>query len=213
MKRLPKATSTGALALVTAIVLTMSACGGAAPQSSDSPSASAIESTPSGPSPMASSPAQSPSDSSPNQSPSASSPTSAAAISALDAINIAVQRTPGIVVEVETENYQGSRVWEVIVRASDDSGSKLYIDRASGNIVDEKAKRLSDEDLETPAISATEAITKIQQVVPGTLTDLELETEHSALIWEAKVRSDSGARIEVHVDAMTGEILSQNVDD
>lgn len=57
-----------------------------------------------------------------------------------------------------------------------------------------------------------QAIAAALKAHPGTATDVHLENESGTLVWE--VKPDSGGTLyEVQVDAMTGDIVSDQLDD
>lgn len=130
-----------------------------------------------------------------------------------DAIVTATDRVPGFVVGVEADRDGTTPVWEVIVRAEDGSGTELYIDRATGEIIRERSERLSRAQQESAAVTAQEAIDIALAAAPGELIEAELDTERGALVWSIEVRQSARATTEFYIDANTGEILKQEVDD
>lgn len=61
-------------------------------------------------------------------------------------------------------------------------------------------------------VSEDDAIATALAAHPGTATDVHLETEENGLVWE--VKPDDGTQLwEVQVDASTGEVVSDQLDD
>ena len=134
-------------------------------------------------------------------------------VTAEEAVQIALKRVPGEVVEIELEGHKSDPVWEVVVRGEDGAGSELKIDALSGEILKEKSEDLSKGQEETPKVSALEAIDIALEAMPGTLKEAELELEDSVLIWEVKVRAENSDKYKFEIDADTGEILKQEKHD
>lgn len=134
-------------------------------------------------------------------------------ISARDAVGIATDHTPGDVVEVDADDHRGAAVWEVTVRAADGSGTELYIDRASGDVIEEKSTNISDDQRESPSLSVTDAIDAVLAAEPGTLTHIDLDRENGTAVWEADVRTESGSEAEITIDATSGDVLKHEIDD
>ncbi len=213
MKRFTKATTGGLAALALTVAATVSACsdGSAAssnPTSSDVGDSNSVSSDVQDQSTTQS--ANSAKDQ--GNSGSGSPATSSAELSIENAIDIALEKVPGTVISVELDDHKGSSVWEVKVRAQDDSGTELYIDRISGEVLRQNAEKLDDEELADPKLSIVEAIAKIQEVEPGMIVEIALDKERRTLVWEAKVHNASGNRMEVQLDADTGEVLRVEVD-
>lgn len=137
---------------------------------------------------------------------------SADAVTAIDAVGIAVDHQAGDVVELEADDHRDTPVWEVTVRTADGSGVELYIDRASGDVINETSTRISDDQRETPQLSITDAIEAVLQAEPGTLTHIELERDRGAAVWEAEVRTAAGAEAEITLDATTGDVVKHEID-
>lgn len=62
------------------------------------------------------------------------------------------------------------------------------------------------------AVSRDEAVATATQAHPGTVSDVHLENEGDGLRWE--VKPDDGKAVhEVQIDAQTGKIVSDHLDD
>ena len=148
----------------------------------------------------------------PTRSP-AAGPNLAATITAGRAIDVALAAVPGgAVVEVSLDDENGRTLWEIVVRSPNGSGVELYIDAATGTIVDREPHRVPDEArASAPAISALRAITIALAAVPGSsVVEVDLDTERGRTVWEVLVRAPN---VELYIDAATGEILKQEADD
>lgn len=71
----------------------------------------------------------------------------------------------------------------------------------------------------TSAVAVPEGVTleRAQQLAlaarPGTVRESELEDEHGRTAWKVEIRDGSGAKWEVYVDAVSGEVLRNERDD
>ena len=74
-------------------------------------------------------------------------------------------------------------------------------------------------DAPTGAVAVPEGVTveRAQQLAlaarPGTVRESELEDEHGRTAWKVEIRDGSGAKWEVYVDAVSGEVLRNERDD
>ena len=64
----------------------------------------------------------------------------------------------------------------------------------------------------TVAIAQDQAVNIALQAVPGTVVESEFESEDGVSLWEIEILDANQQVTEVEVDANTGEILSQKVD-
>ena len=62
-------------------------------------------------------------------------------------------------------------------------------------------------------ITLSQAITIAEQATGGKSTEAEFELEEGKAIYEVEVSMADGSEIEVEIDAQSGAILSQEVDD
>ncbi len=58
------------------------------------------------------------------------------AVSLIDAIQIALQQSEGTAIEAELEKEDGVLAWEVAVLGADKAVTEVYIDAASGTVLD-----------------------------------------------------------------------------
>ncbi|WP_236785068.1 PepSY domain-containing protein [Alteribacter salitolerans] len=61
-------------------------------------------------------------------------------------------------------------------------------------------------------LSAEDAIEIAISQVPGTVVDVDLDTENGILVWEIEIVTPQGMKYEVDVDANTGNILKAELD-
>lgn len=79
----------------------------------------------------------------------------------------------------------------------------------------EKGKMKKDESKETVDMAASARVTIEQAIktgsekVAGKVVEAELEKKHDKLIWEVEVVTAENKVIEVHIDALTGEVIDQ----
>ena len=64
----------------------------------------------------------------------------------------------------------------------------------------------------TVAIAQDQAVNIALQAVPGTVVESEFESEDGVSLWEIEILDANQQVTEVEVDANTGEILNQKVD-
>lgn len=186
---------TAALALGAAVLLTAGCTAGGAEPSPEAPP----QSTTPAPSETTPSPAETP------------APTPGHTDPAARAAEAALAAQPGAVISVDAE---GGDVWSVLVRTDDGAGVELYVDATSGEVQRQRA-----DDLPSAARSAAPRVTAVEamDIALGALTDgrireLDLDTERGAVVWEIKA-GDSSGLVEFYVDATTGDILKQELDD
>ena len=130
------------------------------------------------------------------------------------AIDAALAQVPGgAAVAGGRTDEAGQQVWYVEVRASDDSGTELYFNTATGELVRQRPASLSAVASGTPpTLSAQEGLAAAVEAVPGSaVVEFDLETEKGATAWYVLVRDSSGL-MEVYVNADTGAIISQERD-
>ena len=87
-------------------------------------------------------------------------------------------------------------------------GTGLQGARADGDD-HERARRAVESDQVRPL---SDILAKVRPSLPGRIIGTEFEEDHGRYIYEFKVISPSGRLREVHVDAATGAILSEEDD-
>lgn len=187
MSEIPRPMKAFLIALVPALVLIPAGCATTPPASTPSPAAP-------------SSPAPTPDDDA-DDTPATQAPEGR--LDAAGAIAAALAHTEGAVVELDAS----LRVWEVTVLRTDGSGVELTIDATSGEVTRERDKRLATVQRTAPQITAAEAIGIALAHTPGTIIELDLDTERGAVVWEVLVRADAGGRFELYIDAATGQVV------
>lgn len=188
-----------------------------------SPSESASESESSSPSPSgiaATSASGSPSPSV-SSSPSGSLPGSAAADSLVQAGRTALAAVPdGTLTSIESE--RNGSAWEVQVVTADGTEQELELSADGTEVVTgpvTKNEDLADKSKQLDRISSAElryeeAADKILEAVPdGRISELDLDSENGATVWEADVLASEGIKHSVQIDAASGEVLSNTTDD
>lgn len=130
-------------------------------------------------------------------------------LTAAQAIEVALQTVPdGAVVDVDQGSGPGLGYWDVVVLGADGSSVELYIDAATGAILDQEPTRTPLVARRgAPGITAGQAVDIALEAVPGgTVLEVDLELEDGRLAWEALVRTEGG-RSEVLIDATSGTVL------
>lgn len=69
-----------------------------------------------------------------------------------------------------------------------------------------------DEDTGNSDVSLREASAAALKAVPGKITELELDTEGNRLVWEADVLGKDSKSHKVELDANSGKLLTQRID-
>lgn len=62
-------------------------------------------------------------------------------------------------------------------------------------------------------VTADEAAAAASDVVPGEVVEVELDDENGSVVYSVEIVDSSGAEVDVKVDAGTGEVLDQQIDD
>lgn len=126
------------------------------------------------------------------------------------AMTAATTAVPGTVVEIGREREGTVAIWEIGVR-NGNSGTEVYVNRATGKVIRQRPLVLSREQRQDTTVTAEEAIRTAQADTPGELMELDLGTERGSLVWEVVVRE--GARSwEFYIDAKDGTILRRQRD-
>ncbi|MGH8472867.1 MAG: PepSY domain-containing protein [Gammaproteobacteria bacterium] len=63
------------------------------------------------------------------------------------------------------------------------------------------------------AISTEKVVEVATKARPGTVTDLELDRDFGRLVYEVEVRDEQFREWDLEIDAKSGEILTQEMDD
>lgn len=139
---------------------------------------------------------------------SASTTSPTTGVDAATALAAALDAKPGsYAVDVDEEGRQG---WEVTV-VVDGQAVELTVD-ATGAVTGERATDLDREDRTAPAFSASDAVAAATAAQSGDLDSLDLDTENGTVVWEATV-VDAGQEHELRLDASTGGVLQNRIDD
>ncbi|MBO1901225.1 PepSY domain-containing protein [Leucobacter weissii] len=126
------------------------------------------------------------------------------------AAEAALAAIPGDVVSLDPENGD---VWSVELRDENGDGVELYINATTGEIVRRQAESLPSEARDGgPGVTALEAIDiALGALSDGEIRELDLDTERGVVVWEILARD--GGEVELTIDAESGEILAQELDD
>lgn len=188
------------------------------------PATAALAAPPSTPAPAGCAPAEGvttslpPDAGTPTAAPGTTQPTETSAppateLDAWQAVDVALRTTPGFAFEVDAENERGRAIWEVKVHQEDGSGIEHYIAVDTGEVLRSTSTRVPRIAATPTAVDLCAAIVIATDTVPGSqVVEADLDTERGRTIWEVLVRTDT-QRIELYVDAETGEVLRQEIDD
>lgn len=124
----------------------------------------------------------------------------------------------GRIVEFEVDEKNNRKVYEIEV-VSDGVEYELTVDAATGEIIREKIDNIS-----RPATAEKEQTTKKEQFIskeeaskialnifPGTIKELEFDEDDGRYIYEIEVKNGN-REAEFDIDAITGEIIKQEID-
>lgn len=62
-------------------------------------------------------------------------------------------------------------------------------------------------------VDLTSAVATAVAAVPGQVLEVELERERGQLIWEVELAEDNGRVVELELDAVSGDVLVQEIED
>ncbi|MGV1006228.1 MAG: PepSY domain-containing protein [Candidatus Nanopelagicales bacterium] len=117
-------------------------------------------------------------------------------------------------VEIGRDTDDGQDIWEVLVRAEDGTGIEVYVDANTNSVLRQSPESLPSEVANgMPAVRAEDAMATALAAKPGAVTDVDLDTEAGAVVWTVVVREASGVSTEFYIDATSGEIVKQEIDD
>lgn len=90
----------------------------------------------------------------------------------------------------------------------------LLVAGLSMGVFADSANKAAEAEAQKNATITTEmAITIAEQLTGGKSTEAEFELEDGKAIYEVELTMDDGSEVEVEVDAETGVVLSQKVED
>lgn len=137
-----------------------------------------------------------------------------------DCVNIALEHTPGQVLEVERERKDGKQVYEIdivhgsqITEVSVDIATKKVI-RAKTDDVKHRVKKELIPDATLAAlrgskITLPEAIAKAEEAKQAKASEVDFKHESGAYVYEIELEANE-KHMEVLVDANTGELRSED---
>ena len=139
--------------------------------------------------------------------------TTAGPVDAVQAIDFAIANSPGDTVEIEAKTEHDVAVWEIIVLQADGTAVEYLVGIATGQILEQKPTNIAV--TSAPSVSLVEAIEIATSAVPDSvIVEARLQTNRGRVVWDALVRQiGSGGEVEFSIDAETGEIVEQEVND
>jgi len=135
----------------------------------------------------------------------------------LAAAGTALEAVPdSTVISIETEHNDTQ--WEVQVVTADGTEHEVEVSGDGGTIVSGPREKSEDADdrakhrdrVAAAKLSHADAVEAINDAVPGRITELNLDSENGATVWEADVIDSDDVKHEVTIDAGTGEVLEQD---
>jgi uncharacterized membrane protein YkoI len=137
----------------------------------------------------------------------------------------ALKAVPGTATsaELDTADRDGSLIWEVDILGKDHKNHDVTVDAGNGTVLNQHTDRDDDaaEDArETQALIKADktghakATDQALKAVPGTVTSYGLDDNDrdGSAVWEVDVLGKDHKSHEVTIDAATGKVLSQHVD-
>lgn len=137
-------------------------------------------------------------------------------ISIEEAMEIALSEQDGYVDDIELETDDGYTYYEVEIENGNEDYD-LYIDAITGDVL--KVEKDDDDDYDHQnnqalenVMSADEAKKIAVETVGGKVIDIELDEDDHRYEYEIDIKTDVG-KVEMTIDAVTGKILEQELDD
>ncbi|MEU7485057.1 PepSY domain-containing protein [Streptomyces sp. NPDC042319] len=125
--------------------------------------------------------------------------------------------------ELDTADRNGSLIWEVDVLGKDHKNHDVIIDAGSGKVLNQHTDRDDDAaqdaaeaqaQVKADKIGHTKATDKALKAVPGTVTSYGLDDNdrNGSTVWEVDVLGKDHKSHDVTIDAASGKVLNQHVD-
>lgn len=133
-----------------------------------------------------------------------------AKITMAEARQIALGRVSGMVKEGRLHREDGKTVFEIEVHTASGEATEVYVDAANREVIKvENAGRIKNRDRLTSEARITfeQAEQAALRRVPGTIVESELERENGRVVYSVEIVATDGTESEVHVDAMSGEVV------
>ncbi len=120
----------------------------------------------------------------------------------------------GRAVEGGRDRAQGQPVWYVTVRLADGTGSEVYINRSTGDLVGQSPENLNAvQRAAAPGLNATRAIRRAENISQGgTAIEFELERFRGTTAWYVVTKGGATGNLEFYLDANSGAVLRQERD-
>ncbi|MEU7488591.1 PepSY domain-containing protein [Streptomyces sp. NPDC042319] len=146
-------------------------------------------------------------------------------VSQSEATAKALKAVPGTATsaELDTADRNGSLIWEVDVFGKDHKNHDVTIDAGNGKILNKHTDRDDDAaqdaaearaQVKADKIGHAEATDKALKAVPGTVTSYSLDDNdrNGSTVWEVDVLGQDHKSHDVTIDAASGKVLNQHVD-
>lgn len=144
----------------------------------------------------------------------------AAVDTARDAVGAAGGTGGGAATVLSVEQERNGSAYEVVLVTADGTEHEVHTD-ATGETVDGTPRtETTDADdraeddrfVEAADLSVADAVSAVEDLHAGTITELGLDDHLGAVVWESEVRDTSGTTYSVRLDAGSGEVVSDAVD-
>ncbi|MCX4782317.1 PepSY domain-containing protein [Streptomyces sp. NBC_01264] len=124
----------------------------------------------------------------------------------------------GRITDVELETEDGTQVWEIDVMTAEPRVHNLTVDAATGALLGNRADRMPDRarqyleiplaELDAASVDREDAVrTAVAKAGGGFVRELSIEGTEARPLWQIEV-SDGSVRHEIDIDAKTGEVTS-----
>lgn len=133
-----------------------------------------------------------------------------------EAKEIALSEQDGYIDDIELETDDGYTYYEVEIE-NRDAEYDIYIDAYTGEILkvetddDNHHEHKNNKSLDS-IMSAEEAMKMAVETVGGTVIEIELDEDDHRYEYEIDIKTNAG-KVELTMDAVTGKILEQELDD
>jgi uncharacterized membrane protein YkoI len=143
-------------------------------------------------------------------------------ITAQKAEEIALTKAEGIVESVELENRLGQRYFDVDIE-NGHTDYDIHIDAYNGKVLsvkenidlDDDWNDDSDQALKTTnknLLSSEKAIEIAEKAVNGKVIEMDKDEDDGRMIYEFELKTNKG-KVDLELDAVTGDVLSMEYDD
>jgi len=136
------------------------------------------------------------------------------------AVETAIAAVPGSAL-LSVDQEAGGTSWEVVVAEQDGREHEVHTGADGSSVTAGPVADTADADdlaenqalLQGARVAYADAASTMTAAVAGTITELGLDEDRGAIVWEGDVVDASGVTHGVRVDAGSGEVVGRSVDD